>query len=106
NALGDRLRDGLRRALAAQDVRAAVTGFGSMVGVHIGVDEVSSYRQAARARADLGRLLHLSLLLDGVFCAPRLMWCTSTAMDEPMIDDVLARAERSILRVRQALMEA
>lgn len=106
NALGDRLRDGLRQALAAQGVRAAVTGFGSMVGVHIGVDEVSSYRQAARARGDLGRLLHLSLLLDGVFCAPRLMWCTSTAMDEAMIDDVLARAERSISRVRSALVDA
>lgn len=106
NALGDRLRNGLRQALAAHDVRAAVTGFGSMVGIHIGVDEVTSYRQAARARGDLGRLLHLSLLLDGVFCAPRLMWCTSTAMDEAMIDDVLARAERSISRVRRALMDA
>jgi hypothetical protein len=34
------------------------------------------------------------------------MWCTSTAMDEAMIDDVLARTERSISRVRQALLDA
>lgn len=106
NQLGDRLRDGLGSVLGRLGVRAAVTGYGSLVGLHLWVDRVTNYRDAARARDDLGRLLHLSLLLDGVFCAPRLMWCTSTVMDEALIDEVLSRFERSVARLLPALSEA
>lgn len=105
NRLGDRLRDGLGSILRRLEVRAAVTGYGSLIGLHLGVEQVVNYRDAARARADLGRLLHLSLLLDGIFCAPRLMWCTSTVMDEALIDDVLSRFERSVSRLLPALSE-
>lgn len=106
NVLGDRLRDGLRSVLARLGVRAVVTGYGSLIGLHLGVDQVDSYRDAARAPAELARLLHLSLLIDGVFCAPRLMWCTSTAMDEELVDDVVARFERSVRRVLPVLPAA
>jgi glutamate-1-semialdehyde 2,1-aminomutase len=106
NSLGDRLRDGLRAVLGRQGVRATVTGYGSLVGLHLGVDDVTNYRGAARADGDAGRLLHLSLLLDGVFCAPRLMWCTSTVMDDALIDDVVARFEQAVQRVLPALPTA
>jgi glutamate-1-semialdehyde 2,1-aminomutase len=106
NRLGDRLREGLGSVLRQHNVRAAVTGYGSMVGLHLGVERVTTYRDAARAKGDLGRLLHLSLLLDGVFCAPRLMWCTSTVMDDALIDEVLNRFERSVRRLLPVLAEA
>jgi glutamate-1-semialdehyde 2,1-aminomutase len=103
NRLGDRLRDGLASALAAAGVTGAVTGFGSFVGLHLGVARVVNYRNAAVADKDLGRLLHLALLGEGVACAPRGFWNTSTAMDEAVIDDVLARFSRALSYVRPAL---
>ena len=103
NRLGDRLRDGLAGVLADAGVVGTVTGFGSFVGLHLGVDSVRSYRDAAAVDKGLSRLLHLALLLEGVSCAPRLSWCTSTAMDEGTIDDVLARTRRALAAVAPAL---
>jgi glutamate-1-semialdehyde 2,1-aminomutase len=103
NALGDRLRGGLAAALVEAGVAGTVTGFGSFVGLHLGVERVEDYRAAAAADKGLGRLLHLALLLEGVSCAPRMSWNTSTAMDEATIDDVLARFSRALSYVRPAL---
>lgn len=103
NALGDRLREGLRAALADVGAIAAVTGFGSFVGVHPGVEKVENYRDAAAADSGLRRLIHLSLLLEGVSGAPRLAFCTSTAMNEATIDDVLDRTRRALARIGPVL---
>ncbi len=103
NTLGDRLRAGLEAALADAGVTGAVSGFGSFVGLHLGVDEVTNYRHGAAADKALGRVLHLALLLEGVSCAPRMGFNTSTAMDEATIDDVLARFSRALSFVRPAL---
>ena len=103
NALGERLREGMRAALRDADVPAAVTGYGSFAGVHLGVPEVGTYRDAALADKGLARLLHLALLLEGVLVAPRLSMCTSTAMDDATIDEVLAGFRRAIGAIRPAL---
>jgi glutamate-1-semialdehyde 2,1-aminomutase len=103
NALGERLRAGLRAELAELDVQATVTGYGSFAGLHLGVPEVRTYRDAAKSDKALARLLHLSLLLEGVYVAPRLMMCTSTAMDETVIDEVLAGFRRALAGIRPAL---
>jgi glutamate-1-semialdehyde 2,1-aminomutase len=103
NRLGDRLRDGLARLLDDAGLVGTATGFGSFVGLHLGVGQVRSYRDAAAVDKGLSRLLHLALLLQGVSCAPRLSWCTSTAMDEATIDEVLARTERAIATVSAAM---
>jgi glutamate-1-semialdehyde 2,1-aminomutase len=103
NALGERLRDGLRVALAEASVPASVTGYGSFVGVHLGRPEVRTYRDAAFVDKGLARLLHLALLLEGIYVAPRLMMCISTAMDDATIDEVLAGFQRAIGAIRPAL---
>jgi glutamate-1-semialdehyde 2,1-aminomutase len=104
NALGERLRDGLRIALQDADVPAAVTGYGSFAGVHLGPTGVRTYRDAALSDKALGRLLHLALLLEGIFVAPRLTMCTSTAMDDATIDEVVAGFRRAIDTIRPALV--
>ena len=104
NALGDRLRVGLRDVLANADVVGTVTGYGSFVGLHLGTTEVRSYRDAAVTDKGLSRLLHLALLLEGIYVAPRLMMCTSTAMDETAIDEVLAGFRRAIDAIRPAMV--
>ncbi len=103
NALGEHLRAGLRDLLTDLDVPATVTGYGSFAGLHLGVSEVRTYRDAAMADKGLSRLLHLSLLLEGVYVAPRLMMCTSTAMDESTIDEVIGGLRRAIAGIRPAL---
>ena len=60
------------------------------------------YRDAAAGDAGLKRLVHLALLVDGIFCAPRLMFCTSTAMDEAIIDDAIERFRQALERVAAA----
>jgi glutamate-1-semialdehyde 2,1-aminomutase len=104
NALGDRLRVGLRDALANAEVTGTVTGYGSFVGLHLGTTDVRTYRDAAVTDKGLSRLLHLALLLEGIYVAPRLMMCTSTAMDDGTIDEVLAGFRRAIDAVRPALV--
>jgi glutamate-1-semialdehyde 2,1-aminomutase len=103
NALGERLRDGLRAALRDAGVPAAVTGYGSFAGVHLGATAVRTYRDVALVDKGLARLLHLALLLEGIYVAPRLTMCTSTAMDDATIDEVLAGFRRVIRAVRPAL---
>ena len=103
NALGDRLRVGLGEALAESGAPAAVTGYGSFAGVHLGVTEVRNYRDAASGDKALGRLLHLALLLEGVYAAPRLMMSTSTPMDDATIDEVIAGFRRALRAIRPAL---
>jgi glutamate-1-semialdehyde 2,1-aminomutase len=103
NALGERLRDGLRAALQDAGVLAAVTGYGSFAGVHLGAITVHTYRDAAFTDKGLARLLHLAMLLEGIYVAPRLTMCTSTAMDGATIDEVLAGFRRAIGAIRPAL---
>jgi glutamate-1-semialdehyde aminotransferase len=80
-----------------------VTGYGSFAGVHLGATAVRTYRDAALTDKGLARLLHLALLLEDIYVAPRLMMCTSTAMDEATIGEVLAGFRRAIGAIRPAL---
>ncbi len=97
------MRDGLRTALEEAGVPAAVTGYGSFAAVHFGATGVRTYRDAALADKGLARLLHLALLLEGIYVAPRLMMCASTAMDDATIDEVLAGFRRAIGAIRPVL---
>ncbi|MEA2584242.1 MAG: glutamate-semialdehyde -aminomutase [Thermomicrobiales bacterium] len=90
NALGDRLREGFNDTLRRAGVTGVATGYGSFVGVHFAEETPKNYRMAARGDQTLKRLVHLGLLTEGIFCAPRLMLCTSTAMDEMVIDGVIS----------------
>lgn len=103
NALGERLRAGLHTALADAGLSGTVTGYGSFAGLHLGTTDVRTYRDTAVADKGLSRLLHLALLLEGIYVAPRLMMCTSTAMDEATIDEVLAGFRRAVEAIRPAL---
>lgn len=98
NRLGDRLRDGFTAAIAASGLPGVATGYGSFVGVHFTDGPVRNYRDAARGDQQLKRLVHLALLEEGVFCAPRLMFAMSTAMDETVIDRVIAAMRTALAR--------
>jgi glutamate-1-semialdehyde 2,1-aminomutase len=104
NALGFRLREGLRGEFEVAGVPAVVTGYGSFAGVHLGRKDVSAYRDAAASDKAGARLLHMALLREGIYVAPRLMMCTSTAMDDDTIDTVVATFGRALREIRPALI--
>ena len=92
NALGDRLRDGLQGAADDAGLRAHITGVGSLGQIHVGQPEsapISSYRSAGRGSRPLAHLVHLALLNQGVFIAPRGMFSISTAMTPADVDGVV-----------------
>lgn len=99
NRLGDRLRDGFTAAFRSSGLGGVATGYGSFAGVHFTHGPVRNYRDAARGDQQLKRLVHLALLAEGVFCAPRLMFAMSTAMNEVVVDEVVAAMRRALERV-------
>jgi len=99
NALGARLRAGLERLLERQRLVATVTGFGSFAAIHFSAGPIRNYRDTVRGSLSLRRALHVALLVEGVFCAPRLMFCTSTPMNESVIDESLQQIERAFERL-------
>jgi glutamate-1-semialdehyde 2,1-aminomutase len=90
NQLGDRLRAGLRRAIAGRGVPAQVTGAGSLVGLHFADQPVSDYRSALRADREAILSLHLALLSREIFARPGGGFFLSTAMGDKDIDHTLA----------------
>ena len=82
DSLGARLGDGLRRLLAAHDVRGCVTQAGSLVQLHLDVASPPTRYEDARPGSPQLRDLHRAALEEGVYMAPRGELCVSTAMDD------------------------
>jgi glutamate-1-semialdehyde 2,1-aminomutase len=99
NRLGDHLRSGLGAVLAESSLDGVTTGYGSFVGIHFTDTQPRNYRDAARADQTLKRLVHLGLLNEGIFCAPRLMMCISTPMNDETVDGIVAAFARVVDRI-------
>lgn len=106
NRMGDALRGSLQNILDHADIRATVTGLGSLLQVHFAGPPVESLRDAARADRRLVRLLHLALLGRGVFSATRQLYVLSTAMDESDLARFTSAFEDSIARLAEAIHES
>ena len=83
NGLGERLADGLREPFD-----------------EVGMAGVVIYRSAAAVRKSSSRLVGLALLNRGIFAAPRDMFCISTRMDSPVIDDTFSEFADALKEVR------
>jgi glutamate-1-semialdehyde 2,1-aminomutase len=90
NALGERLADGLRRALAGRpDLQGAVNNGGSLLHVTFGTEgELRNYSDL-KLDSPVAARFHLAALDEGVYFASRGFMNTSTAMDERVVDDGL-----------------
>lgn len=91
NATGDRLRAELNRAIAASGLDATVAGYGSVMQLHFLKGPLRTADQAGEGDKRLLRLVHLTLLVDGIFTASRQMYVLSTAMTQPVLDEFQAR---------------
>lgn len=89
NGWAANLRDQIEVAALAAGLSPRVTVAGSILHVHL--DSSSG--------TDLAPALHLSLLLEGVFAAPRGMLNLSSAMDTLQVKKILAGYERAFDRI-------
>lgn len=99
NTLGDQLRSRIGMLLEMYGFEATITGYGSFGAIHFTEGPVRNYRDAARGNQQLKKALHLALLQEGLFVAPRLMFCISTPMSETTLHEVDARFERALKRL-------
>ncbi len=92
NTLGDRLREGFKKALRRSGIKGRVTGMGSLLMVHWREEQPKTARDvfaALFAARNLIELFHLELLNRGVFAAPRGMFVLSTPMTEDEVDSAI-----------------
>jgi glutamate-1-semialdehyde 2,1-aminomutase len=78
---------------------ATITVFGSFGAIHFTRGPVRNYRDAARSNQQLKKVFHLALLQEGLFVAPRLMFCISTPMSDSTLDEIDDRFERALKRL-------
>jgi glutamate-1-semialdehyde 2,1-aminomutase len=96
NRRGDRLRAELKREFDQAGVPAAITGLGSLFGIHLTDGPVRTIRDAARADSALRHRIFLGLYNEGVLLDPRGVGTLSTALGEPEIERFL-EALRTVL---------
>jgi glutamate-1-semialdehyde 2,1-aminomutase len=103
NALGDRLRAELRKALDTAGVKAQVTGSGSLVGLHFTDSPVTDYRSSLKANRDVLKWWHLSMLNHGVFARSAGAFFLSTPVGEAEIDATTAAFGKALEEIRPLL---
>lgn len=92
DALGERMREGMRRAFHDAQMPGQVTGMGSLLKVHMIDRPITDYRSAYADPAEAARraALHRALLDRGVLAAADGLMALSTAMTEADVDAVIA----------------
>lgn len=101
NEAGALLRLAAGKAIASCGLQGTVTGYGSMLNVHLGpaVGAVSNDADVLAEDTRAMELFHLALMNEGVFSAPRGFLNTSTALADDDIADVERALERAITDV-------
>ena len=103
NTLGQRLRDGFNQAFSQSGIRGQATGMGSIANVHFTEAPLNDSRDSVASMIESGhipRLLHLTMMRHGVMSASRLMYCTSTAMQEADVDAAVTAMHESLAELR------
>jgi glutamate-1-semialdehyde 2,1-aminomutase len=86
DALGDRLRAGVKKVLAKNKQPAQVTGLGSLFWIHWTKKRLSDYRSSRPVDAERPLRTFLGLLNDGVLLTQRGLGCCSLAMTDADVD--------------------
>jgi glutamate-1-semialdehyde 2,1-aminomutase len=88
----------LEEVIVTSGVAGYVTRAGSILQVHSGSIQ-STPRAATKDDADKAAALHLALLLEGVYAAPRGMLNLSTALTADELQSVIGAYSRALARV-------
>lgn len=99
NAEGDRLRSLLRDVFASRDVPVWIGGRGSMFHISLTERPIERYADLAYCDAATWRIVHLNLLLRGIYLMPRGTGCLSTASGPEATDALIAAIDDSLAAI-------
>ncbi len=86
NATGDTLRARLNAAVAASGLDAVVTGYGSLMQLHLTAPPVATPEAALAANPRLVKLMHLALANRDVFSSTRQLYVLPTVVTPVEVD--------------------
>jgi glutamate-1-semialdehyde 2,1-aminomutase len=103
DALGERMREGIRQVLAELDVQGAVAGAGSIWGVHLKTDvEPRTVRESCGPGELGGIALTGYLLREGVLMeAPCYLGFVSTVHTAELVDEAIAAHRTALTKMKQ-----
>lgn len=103
NDLAADLADRAREIRDDHGIELRVNQYASLFNFYLTPSTVHNYRDTTRAADDLTTELYFALLSEGVRLAPKLMGCTSTAMDETHIEEFADGLDTALERIRPEL---
>ena len=101
DALGDRLRAGVKRVLSTHKQDAQVTGLGSLFWIHWTKKRLTDFRSRLPADAERPLRTFMALLNDGVLLTQRGLGCCSLAMTDADVDRFLDAFGRVVKKESQ-----
>ena len=99
DALGERLRSGVARLLAATRRKGQVTGAGSLFWLHWTTGPLTDYRSTRPKDMGLGTQVFMGLLNEGIVFTPRGLGACSLAMTDDDIDRFINALARVLARL-------
>lgn len=96
---GDDLRDRLRAVAADRGVPLAVTGVGSLLGLHFTDRPVTTFRDTWSEDRGLAHAAFLGLVNEGVLTDPRGAACLSTVITDEDLDRTVVAFDRVLSRL-------
>lgn len=100
NGRAQALADQIEAAASRSGIPGSVSRAGSILHVHLLDHRPGTYEATAGSPAAWASALHLALLLEGIYAAPRGMLNLSTALDDAALARVAAGYGRAFLRIR------
>ena len=105
NLLGSRFKQSLLKEIDALSLKIQVFGVGSIFNTIFSDKEITDYRGVAASHENLNELLFMSLLSEGVFMAPRGMFCLSTAKGKDDVDFAVNAIRKSLKKMMPIIKE-
>ena len=100
NALGEELRAKLRAVFDEFEVKAQVTGTGSLFGIHFTSEEIVDYRNVIRGDSQMRRALFTGLLNEGILLQTGTAGALNVLTTKSEVDTLVDATRRVVQRVR------
>ena len=98
DSLGDRLRGGITRLLAATRRRGQVTGVGSLFWLHWTTETLTDYRSTRPKDAEMAQRVFMGMLNEGILMTQRGLGACSLAMGDEHVDRFVNALARVLAR--------
>jgi glutamate-1-semialdehyde 2,1-aminomutase len=96
NLLGDRFQAGLLKSFKENGLKLQSNQIGSLLNLHFVNQPITTAEQVQKSSEQLHELMHLSLLVKGVFTIPRGLFILSTVITESEIDEIVDKIDDTL----------